>query len=709
MEMPLRGRRLLVAGALLLAAGLTTGLTSEFALGRQKDKPSGTTMQTEMDAQKRAVHALNRLTFGPRPGDLDRVTRMGVDKWIELELHPSKIDDSALDARLAPFRTLRMGTKEIVDNFPPNQLIKQIADGKASLPRDPTKRAVYEAQLQRYEDKQERKEEAAKNTAQNTGSASGATENGSKDDASTVADPDQMRRREERRLANLKTQELLDLAADERMKEILKMSPEDRRALAATNKGAKADALTEGMSAQQKETVMALNNPEQVVVNELTQAKLLRAIYSERQLDEVMTDFWLNHFNVFINKGADHYLLTSYERDAIRPHVLEKFEDLLVATAKSPAMLFYLDNWLSVGPDSEIALGIAPHRRGYGPGPNNRPRGKGRQASGLNENYGRELMELHTLSVNGGYSQKDVTEVAKVFTGWTLEQPKKGGDFRFEPRMHEPGDKVVLGHRIKENGEKEGLEVLHLLAHNPKTAHFISQKLAMRFVSDDPPAPLVDRMTQTFLKKDGDIREVLRTMFKSPEFWSSEVYRAKVKTPLEFVVSAVRASGAEVDDARALVGTLNNMGMMPYGMMPPTGYSMKADTWVNSSALLARMNFALGLAAGKIRGVKVDSASLAAGMAPQGVSEGAIDAATVGATTPGATTPDTTPIDAQQALANLENSLLAGDISRQTHDTISKQLEDPKISQRRLDDPKRPPNVAAITGLILGSPEFQRR
>ena len=230
----------------------------------------------------------------------------------------------------------------------------------------------------------------------------------------------------------------------------------------------------------------------------------------------------------------------------------------------------------------------------------------GRQASGLNENYGRELMELHTLSVNGGYSQKDVTEVAKVFTGWTIEQPIKGGDFRFEPRMHEPGDKIVLGHRIKQNGEKEGLEVLHLLAHNPKTAHFISQKLAMRFVSDDPPPALVDRMTKTFLKKDGDIREVLRTMFKSPEFWSPDAYRAKVKTPLEFVVSAVRASGADVEDARALVGTLNNMGMMPYGMMPPTGYSMKADTWVNSSALLARMNFALGLAAGKIRGVKVD-------------------------------------------------------------------------------------------------------
>jgi uncharacterized protein (DUF1800 family) len=247
---------------------------------------------------------------------------------------------------------------------------------------------------------------------------------------------------------------------------------------------------------------------------------------------------------------------------------------------------------------------------------------------------------------------------------------------------------MIMGHRIKENGEKEGLEVLHLLAHNPKTAHFISQKLAMRFVSDNPPAALVDRMTETYLKKDGDIREVLRTMFKAPEFWSADTYRAKVKTPLEFVVSAVRASGAEVEDARALVGTLNNMGMMLYGMQPPTGYSMKADVWVNSSALLGRMNFALGLAGGKIRGVKVDSTSLAAGAAADSAS--------------GATDP-------QQTLALLENSLLAGDISKQTHDTISKQLDDPKITQRKLDDPSRSPNVAAITGLILGSPEFQKR
>jgi len=666
--MSVRARNLALA-SLIVAAGLAT----QFALGRKKDKPART-----MGDQKRAIHALSRVAFGPRPGEVERVAAMGVDKWIDLQLHPEKIDDSALESRLAPFRTLRMKTREIVENFPPNQVIKQIAEGKASMPHDPAKRAIYEAQLQRYEGKQERKEDAGRKTAEGDSASSSGNGDGTK-----PADPEQSRRREERQLARVKADDLLDLPPDQRMKEILRMSSEDQRALAATSKGGKDDALLEGMSPQQKETMMALNNPEQVVVGELMQAKLQRDIYSERQLDEVMTDFWMNHFNVFINKGADRYLLTSYERDAIRPHVMGKFEDLLVATAKSPAMLFYLDNWLSVGPDSEAALGIPwPRRgrRGHGPRAQGLPRGKKKPANGLNENYGRELMELHTLSVNGGYSQRDVTEVAKVFTGWTLEQPRKGGGFHFEPRMHEPGDKIVLGHRIKENGEKEGAEVLRVLARSPKTAHFISEKLAMRFVSDDPPAALVERMAQTFLKKDGDIREVLRTLFNSSEFWSPDAYRAKVKTPLEFVVSAVRASGAQVDDARPLVGTLNNMGMMPYGMMPPTGYSMKADTWVNSSALLGRMNFALGLAAGKVRGITLDATQLA----------------------PGAT-------DAQQAIASLENSLLAGEISKQTHDTISKQMEDPKISQRRLDDPKRPPNVAAIAGLILGSPEFQRR
>ena len=650
--MPWRWRKSQSIAFLLSIVGLLTPALA----GKNKDK-----LTSALDQQKRAVHALNRLTFGPRPGDVQNVVNMGVDKWIDLQLHPEKIDDSALDARLASFPTLRMDNRELVENFPSNQVIKQIADGKAELPRDPVKRAVYKAQLQRFEIKQEHKEEATKPN-----------------------DDTVLRNKKEDRLSsNLKTGQLEDLPPDQRFKEVMEMSPDDQRVLAAHLRGPKADRFMDGMSAMQKEELMALNNPGQVVVKELMQAKLLRAIYSERQLDEVMTDFWFNHFNVFINKGADRYLLTSYERDVIRPHALGKFEDLLVATAQSPAMLFYLDNWQSVGPDSDMAIGIAPHKndRRLRPTPQYHPqRQKRRLASGLNENYGRELMELHTLSVNGGYSQKDVTEVAKVFTGWTIDKPERGGEFKFDPRMHEPGDKTVLGHRIKPNGEKEGLQVLHLLARSPKTAHFISQKLAMRFVSDDPPPALVDRMAKTFLKKDGDIREVLKTMFKSPEFWSPEAYRAKVKTPLEFVVSAVRASGAQVEDTRQLIGTLNNMGMMPYGMQPPTGYSMKAETWVSSSALLGRMNFALALASGRIRGTSLDASQLASGAT-----------------------------DPQAALASLENSLLAGDVSKQTHDSIAKRLEDPQISQRRLDDVSRPPNVAVIAGLILGSPEFQRR
>jgi uncharacterized protein (DUF1800 family) len=298
----------------------------------------------------------------------------------------------------------------------------------------------------------------------------------------------------------------------------------------------------------------------------------------------------------------------------------------------------------------------------------------------LNENYGRELMELHTLGVNGGYTQKDVTEVARVFTGWTLKQPKQGGGFTFEERMHEPGDKIVLGHRIKFNGEKEGREILHVLARHPSTARFICTKLATRFVSDNPSPALVDRMAQTFLKKKGDIGEVLKTLFHSPEFWAPEAYRAKVKSPLEFVVSAVRANGANVTDAMPLARQLQNMGMPLYGMQPPTGYSMKADAWVNSSAILGRMNFALALTSGKLRGVQAD-----------------------------ANRTGNLPSDPHGALAFLESTLLGGDVSQQTHDTIARQLQDPQISGRKLDDPVRQPNVSTIEGLLLGSPEFQRR
>jgi uncharacterized protein (DUF1800 family) len=678
--------RLLVTTALL-----TLGCVALFvlvALGR------GTApVSTQMDEHKRALHALQRLTFGPRPGDVERIAAMGVDKWIDLQLHPDHIDDHAIEARVAPFLTLHMDTLEIVENFPPPQVIKAVLDGKRPMPSDPVKRAVYQAQIDRIEERKERKQDVpATNATSGTGGADPGTEGNVPPSSEpkgkgNLTEEQLTHRREDRLYADLKAQELLDKAPDERMKEVLKMSPEEQRALSMSLKGQKTGEFMEGMNPKQRETLQALSNPQKVIGDELVQAKLLRAIYSDRQLEEVMTDFWFNHFNVFMGKGADHYLVSSYERDAIRPHALGKFEDLLVATAKSPAMLFYLDNWLSVGPDSDIARGISKDRRLYGRArhrfpPNARPvKGKGKRKSGLNENYGRELLELHTLGVNGGYTQQDVTEVARVLTGWTIEPPQKGGSFKFEDRMHEPGNKIVLGHKIKQHGEKEGMEVLRILARHPSTAHFICSKLAMRFVSDDPPTTLVDRMAETFRKKDGEIREVLKTMFTSREFWSTDAYRAKVKTPLEFVVSAVRATGGEVTDALPLARQLNTLGMPLYGMQPPTGYSMKSDAWVSTSALLGRMNFSIALMSGKIKGVQIDSERLLQGAAS----------------------------DSQRALATLEISLLAGDVSRQTHDAIMKQLDSPQQQPRQSDKPGTTSNMAPIAGLILGSPEFQRR
>jgi uncharacterized protein (DUF1800 family) len=696
----------------LIASALAIACFTLLAFGKKKDQK----VATQMLESKRALHALQRLSFGPRPGEVDRVAAMGVDKWIDLQLHPDKIEDSSLDARLAPLRTLRMDTREIVENFPPQPVIKAVMEGKQRMPSDPVKRAVYEAQIERLQEKRERKQEATANATPPTANSGAEQSNGEQATASTSAensaaskpsaqDEQADKRREDRLYADMKAQELLDLPPDQRMKQVLEMSPEEQRALSASLKGPKGDEFFQGMDPKQKEAVKALSNPEQVVGDELMQAKLLRAIYSERQLDEVMTDFWFNHFNVFIGKGPDRYLVTSYERDVIRPHALGKFEDLLVATAKSPAMLFYLDNWLNVGPQSDVALGIRRnpyprprYRRFPPPPPPRQAKGKGKRNSGLNENYGRELMELHTLGVNGGYTQRDVTEVARVLTGWTIDQPQKGGGFKFEEKMHEPGTKIVLGHKIKQHGEKEGMEVLHLLAHHPSTARFISTKLAMRFVSDDPPPALVDEMAQTFLKKDGDIREVLKTMFKSPAFWSDDVYRAKVKTPLEFVASAVRATGADVSDALPLARQLNTLGMPLYGMQPPTGYSMKSDAWVNSSALLGRMNFSLALMSGKIKGVQVNADSL--------VNTGA----QTNAALPAASAPERT-------LSVLEASLLAGEVSKQTHDAIIKQLENPAGSQaeakpaaRKSDKPSAlTSNTGTIAGLILGSPEFQRR
>jgi uncharacterized protein (DUF1800 family) len=650
----------------LLLAMVISAVALLAADKKSKSKHSKTdTAIAQMDDDKKILHALNRFTFGPRPGDVDRIRTMGLDKWFDQQLHPDKIDDGAMEARLEPFRTLKMSTSQMVENFPPPQLVKAIQNGRVSMPSDPGKRAIYESRLAAYEDKQEKKE----------------------DTANPDMKMDSQQQQEARMFADVDSVQLLELPPDQRYQKILKMSPEERLALARKLKGPQGMQLVDGMKPEQRETIQAIVAPQLVVGGELAQAKLLRAVYSERQLDEVMTDFWFNHFNVFINKGPDRYMVTAYERDVIRPHALGKFKDLLVATAKSPAMLFYLDNWQSVGPNSDLAKygPQRPMRRGrFGqpfPRPQN-PNAAKNRPSGLNENYAREIMELHTLGVDGGYTQKDVTELAKVLTGWSIEQPQRGGEFKFNDRAHEPGTKYVLGHKIKEVGEGEGMEMLDILAHHPSTAKFISKKLAMRFVSDTPPQSLIDRMAQTFLDKDGDIREVLRTMFKSPEFWAPDAYRAKVKTPLEFIASAARASGVDINNALPLVQQLNRMGMPPYGMQPPTGYSMKADAWVNSSSLINRMNFALALGTGRLPGINANPQALLRGATPQ---------------------------DSEAALAVMENAILAGDVSAQTHAVIQKQLSDPQISQRRLDDPDKNPNYGAIAGLIMGSPEFQRR
>ena len=406
------------------------------------------------------------------------------------------------------------------------------------------------------------------------------------------------------------------------------------------------------------------------VLIDLSQQKILRAAYSERQLAEVMIDFWFNHFNVFAGKGLTRLYLTEYERDAIRPHALGRFRDLLAATAESPAMLIYLDNWQSAAPaGAATAPGSArrprPGRWGMRTRAQDRPRtiadlpaNAPNRPRGLNENYARELLELHTLGVDGGYSQQDVQEVARAFTGWTIANPRQGGGFRFEPRMHDSGGKIVLGHTIEPGGGKRDAErVLDILAGHPSTARHVATKLARRFVADEPPADLVDRAARRFLETRGDIREVVRTIVTSPEFFAPSAYLAKIKTPFEFVVSAVRATGADAVNATPLVQAVRDLGMPLYMCEPPTGYPDTAGRWVNTGALLGRMDFALSLAGGRMRGVRITADS---GPAP--VAE------------------------------MLTARILAGDLSAATAATVAKAG-----------------TTTEAVSLIVGSPEFQKK
>jgi uncharacterized protein (DUF1800 family) len=403
-----------------------------------------------------------------------------------------------------------------------------------------------------------------------------------------------------------------------------------------------------------------------------------------------MDDFWFNHFNVFAGKGEDRYYLTSYERDVIQPHALGKFKDLLAATAKSPAMLFYLDNFLSADPRAaeRQAMLRAMRQARYGsfgrpwpPRPPVNPQGR-KNERGLNENYGRELMELHTLGVDGGYTQKDVTEVARCFTGWTIDKPRIYADFKFDERLHDPDPKIVLGKKIHAGGMKDGEQVLDLLVHHPSTAKFVSAELARRFVSDNPPPALVNRMAETFQSSDGDIRAVMKTMIWSPEFWSREAYHAKIKTPFELVVSTARALGTDVDTPLSLVQWVGRIGEPLYQCQPPTGYSDKAETWVNTGALLNRLNFSLALAGSRMRGARTDVASL------------------LGADSS---------VDPKAALDRALQVFLGGQAAPATVATLEKQLDNPQVLRARLDDPRGEADLGVIAGLVLGAPEFQRR
>src|SRR5208282_3079170 len=434
---------------------------------------------TELSADEAILHALNRLAYGPRPGDVERVRQMGLAKWIDQQLNPNSIDDKALEARLEDYPTLRMSTAKLIEEYP--------------QPKQAEKEAAKRAQAQLEQEQQRRSDVAAAIVA--------------KDMQGTPA-PKETSAPEENPPAAAAPAD----SGDANIPSPMKQDPALENP--AAKGGGKRDVLGGGDPNNVPRAIAEDSKRPQRVGAELAMAKVTRAIYSERQLQQVMDDFWFNHLNVFAGKGEDRWYLTSYEREVIQPHALGKFKDLLTASAKSPAMLFYLDNFLSADPraaereaQERYARQMARYR-GWGTPPVP-PNAQKKNDRGLNENYGRELMELHTLGVDGGYTQKDVTEVARCFTGWTIEKPRQNPEFKFDDRLHDPDPKMVLGKKIHAGGMKDGEEVIDLLVHDPSTARFISTKLARRFVSDTPPEALVARMAQTFAESDGDIKSVM--------------------------------------------------------------------------------------------------------------------------------------------------------------------------------------------------------
>jgi uncharacterized protein (DUF1800 family) len=613
---------------------------------------------------------------------------MGLDNYINQQLNPEKIDDTMADARVKNLPTLSMTTAELYEKYPqPGQLVRQL-QRRGELPAD------------------------------------------------------------------------LDLQKLQAAQQAMPPTPGATMPANEANKPADLDGKK---NADYRQTIREYYEKNglmlpQRITGELQASRILRAVYSERQLQEVMVDFWTNHFNVFAGKGADRWLLVSYDRDTIRPNAMGKFSALLQATAQSPAMLFYLDNFQSVGPNAQLAGANRPRaQRGplaqllMGDRGNNRPqvrmnnnpeqqRPQQQARRGINENYARELMELHTLGVDGGYTQKDVQEVARCFTGWTIFAPRGGGAapqamlngpradmlrenagrFFFNPRAHDDGEKTVLGRKIPAGGGfKDGLIVLDILAHSPATARYIAAKLVRHFVSDSPSPALIDRVAAAFIKSDGDIRETLRAIFFSPEFNSPEAYRAKVKRPFELAISAIRTLGAETNGGPQLHQWIARMGEPLYGFQTPNGYSDTAESWVNTGGLLERLNFGLTLASNRIPGTRVDLKRFLGSGAEE------------------------KPLNNAQVMDRFLNLIVAGDITTKTKETLLKQLNEqtalmvPAMSPETakvndgiagdMMDAPLPSNqrqqrqqlaradanitdpITKIVGLILGSPEFQRQ
>lgn len=629
------------------AWGMGLALVAGAWLGAQQAGTAGSAAGTQpLEGQARVVHALQRLTWGIEPGEVEAVEKMGLEAWIEQQLHPESIPESPeLTAALEPLDSLRMTPAEEIEHYPPGAVIQQMALGKRPLPNDPKLRAVVEWEIERLR---------AQQAAKKAGEAAPAEPPRLKlaDDASGADAPP---------LDQLLTPEQIQTMEQgnprDRVAELESLPQEKRDLVLASLPPATARQLEPWVPLDQAHQLAYNNNPQMVTSLDLLGAKVLRAVYSNRQLEDVLTDFWFNHFNVNIRKGPDREYVTAYERDVIRPHVLGKFRDLLLATAESPAMLYYLDNWQSVDPNAAV-----------------RRRNPNAARMGLNENYGRELMELHTIGLN--YTQKDVTEVARCFTGWGIFQPQQAALFRYNDALHDKGAKQVLGVKIPAGGGmSDGLKVLDILSRSPLTAHHISYELAQRFVADDPPPALVDRMAAAYLRSDGDLRKVMEAMLQAPEFWEQQYAGNKVKSPLELVVSGVRAMGADVSNPTRLTQLIAQMGEPLYADEPPTGYPNTGAEWASSGGLVARMNFGLRLAADQIPGVQADAEALV---------------------------PAAVEAQGPQAVAqSLFTTLLAGQASAPTRAAVE--------PAGTATGPQAGAGVAKMVGLILGSPDFQRR